>query len=111
MKTALCSGSNFVLSGEFLWFGLVLHCDIFGYCGQSTLRDIRQTTSLIASSVSIPVYAFQTETCDPLKRKFIKAVGGRLHHTRMTDTELSAEMYVFDPCPFIGHNYGKPLQV
>lgn len=90
-------GPEYSVDLEFLWFGVVLHTTAHVPFTKGVLRKYRQDLDLIARSVSCPVYAFQTPTHDPKKRKFIQRLGFQLHHFRMTEDGERAEMWTYRP--------------
>lgn len=92
----LIKTKDYIIKGEFLWFGVILHSDVYKW-GKDIRKLYRKHIQLIASSVGQPVYAFQTSTHDPKKRKFIGDVGLTFHHFRLTETGEWAEMFTIRP--------------
>lgn len=88
---------EYEIRGEFLWFGVVLHADVFVRWCKGVRKRFKSHVRLIAQSISQPVYAFHTPSHDPLKRKFITDVGLVLHHYRTTGDGELAEMYLARP--------------
>lgn len=91
----LITTDEFTLKGEFLWFGLVLHCDVHVRWSKGVKERLKQSIQQLTRSVSVPVYAFQTASHDAKKLKFIKEVGGIFHHRRTTGSQEMADMYLF----------------
>jgi len=88
---------EYEIRGEFLWFGVVLHGDVFVRWCKGVRNRLKTHIDQIARSISQPVYAFHAPSHDPLKRKFIKDVGMVLHHYRTTGDGELAEMYLARP--------------
>lgn len=93
----LAQTEEFTLKGEFLWFGVILHCDVHVKWSKGVRERLKQTIRETVSSIKVPAYAFQSNSHDPKKRKFIKDMGGILHHKRLTGDGEWAEMYLFLP--------------
>ncbi|MDO5647376.1 hypothetical protein [Paracoccus sp. (in: a-proteobacteria)] len=90
-------GPDYTVDLEFLWFGVVLHTTTKVPFTKRVLESYRRDLRLIASSLSVPVFAFQTESHDPKKRKFIQRLGFRLDHMRTTAEGEWAEMFRYLP--------------
>lgn len=88
---------EFEIRGEFLWFGVVLHADVYVLWTKGVRKRFRSALGLITRSLSQSCWAFQTPSHDPKKRKFIQDVGGVLHHRRLTPDGEWADMYLFRP--------------
>lgn len=93
----ILSRPDYQVTGEFLWFGVVLHIERPRIYNKSTLKRLRDDARLIALSFRTPVYAFQTITDDPLKGKFIRNLGFTLSHYRVTGEGEWAQMYTLHP--------------
>ncbi len=89
--------SDFRLTSEWVDGFWVLHCDVFTRWSKTTLTRLRGLLKRVAEVSEYPVYAFQTPSHDPLKRKFIQQVGGILEHERLTPDGEIAEMFRFLP--------------
>ena len=85
------------LTAEFCGDFWVLHCTVEGPWTKSRLLGLRTVLRMAAAQTPFPVYAFQTPSCDPLKRKFITQCGGVWERTMTTDTGQIADMYRFLP--------------
>ena len=96
MKQVLCHRPDFTTYGEFLWFGCVLHVDVRKW-NKTVRQEVRKTLRVIASSLRVPVFAFQSPSCDPKKEKFIKDIGMSHHHRRLTASGEWADMYSIRP--------------
>jgi hypothetical protein len=108
----LAQSPEFTIRGEFLWFGVILHGDVHVPWTKGVRKRVRDAIALIARSISLPVYAFQTPSHDPKKRKFIRDTGGIYDHRRQTDEGEWAEMYLYRPMDCSkGDPDGKPLQI
>jgi hypothetical protein len=86
---------EYEIRGEFLWFGVILHADVFVKFRREVKGRFTQSIKQIVRSLSLPVYAFQTPSHDPLKLKFIKATGGQYHHKRYTPDGELAEIFIY----------------
>lgn len=89
--------SEFEIRGEFLWFGVVLHADVHKTWGKGVKGRFIEALNEIRRSFSVPLWAFQTPSHDPKKRKFIQGTGGVFHHYRWTPDGEKAEMYLYPP--------------
>ena len=96
MTITLVNTPEYDIKAEFLWFGVILHSDVHVPWTKGVRRRFRASLgALIRSLGHIPVYAFQTPTHDPKKRKFIRDVGGVFDHHRYTEEGERAEMFRF----------------
>lgn len=86
---------EYTLRGEFLWFGVILHCDVHVTWTKGVKERLKDDIQAVVKGSTRPVYAFQTPSHDPKKRKFIKSLGGKLDHYRTTPDGERAEMYRF----------------
>ncbi len=107
----LARTQEFIIYGERADFGIILH----GYVGvpwsRSVLKRMAAEIAELATKLP-PLYAFQTASCDPRKRKFIQQVGGVFHHHRLTGDGEPAEMFWFPPLdPSKGIPDGKSIQI
>ena len=110
MTVPLVFTHEYSIRGEFLWFGVVLHSDVYVKWTKGVRRKFRADLGALIRRLGVPVYAFQTPSHDPKKRKFIKDVGGVFDHYRFTDEGERAEMYRFHPLDWSkGTQDGKPL--
>jgi hypothetical protein len=89
--------SEFEIRGEFLWFGVILHADVYVMWSKGVRKRFLEAMALIRRSIALPLWAFQTPTHDPQKRKFIQDTGGVFHHYRWTPDGEKAEMYLYPP--------------
>lgn len=96
-KLILHQSPEYDISGEFLWFGVILHSDVNVPWTKGVRKRFIRDLQRVVNAVGLPAYAFQTPTHDPKKRKFIRDVGGVLDHYRQTDDGEWAEMYRFHP--------------
>lgn len=88
---------EFEIRGEFLWFGVILHGDVFVKFTKEVKGRVTHGIQQIARSLSLPVFAFHAPSHDPLKLKFIKATGGQYHHKRFTPDGELAEIFIYRP--------------
>ena len=111
-KTLLVQTPEYDISAEFLWFGVILHSNVYVKWTKGVRRRFRASLGALLRRLGhLPVYAFQTPSHDPMKRKFIMDVGGVLDHYRYTDEGERAEMYRFHPLDWSkGNKNGQPLQ-
>jgi hypothetical protein len=86
---------EYEIRGEYLWFGVVLHSDVFVRWTKEVKGRFKVDLSNIVSQSVWPVYAFQSPSCDPLKQKFIESVGGTFEHSRQNDNGEMCRMYRF----------------
>lgn len=89
---------EFNIKGEWVDEGFwMLHSDVHVPWTKELRKVFTETVARVATVSEAPVYAFQTPSCDPMKRKFIRQVGGVFDHVTRTDTGDMAEIYRFFP--------------
>ena len=86
---------DFVIRAESKVFGLVLHSDLKVPWTKTVRKSFRGHISSIVRHCGVPVYAFQSPTCDPKKRKFIQIIGGTFNHILTDDDGVDCEMFLF----------------
>ena len=86
---------EYVIKGEFLWFGLILHSDVKVRWSKGVKKRLLKDLRLIVSSTYQQCFAFHSSTQPELQRKFIQSVGGVYNHRRRTDAGDMVEMYIF----------------
>lgn len=96
---------EYTLTVEWLWFGAIMHNTVHRW-NKTTLKSIREDLQRFALICGVPVYAFQCETHDPLKRKYIRKMGFVFDHYRCTDEGERAEMYRLHPLNIQWRNNG-----
>lgn len=89
--------NEYDIRGEFLWFGVILHSDVFVRWSKGVRQRYREHLQMTARSLSCPVYAYHSPSHDPLKRKFILDAGLVPHHRRLDGNGEWAEMFILRP--------------
>lgn len=102
---------RYTISVETMWFGHIIHGDVHGFYGRSVRQAIRADLSLLARSLSQPLYAFQCQSHDPKKERFIRGLGFVPDHRRMTGDGEWADMYRWPTLDQSKVTYGQSFQV
>lgn len=87
--------TEYEIRAEFLWFGAILHADVYVRWGKEVRKRFRRDLENVINGMSCPAYAFQAPSHDPKKTKFIKDTGGVYHHRRLTGDGELADMYLY----------------
>lgn len=107
----LIQDKSYHLAGEFLWFGVILHCEVYSRYTKTIRKRLLKDLGLIARSLSKPIYVFQGESHDPLKLKFILDLGFTYSH-RLLAEEGWVDMYLLRPLDLSkGNSHGQSLLV
>jgi hypothetical protein len=83
------------IRGEFLGFGVILHSEVSVPWSKDVRTRFLHDLQGVISHIGKPCFAFQTESHDPKKRKFIQSVGGIFDHYRITGDGENAEIFRF----------------
>lgn len=95
MVLTLINSPQYNLTAEFLWFGVILHSNVNVPWTKGVRSRFKADLQTALRSLPQPVYAFQTPSHDPMKRRFILSVGGVFDHHRYTEDGERAEMFRF----------------